>query len=174
MLPLIIKTKELVIKIHPFADWPLLSWKGLCSSSVAWIVLFWVQSSWRKSFWENPRKSRKVWHNVKQEYNYLNVNGELSGNKLWKLEEQKLITCDSRTVEAKGKFDVMLCSVQMCKVQIQALFIGGWGKEINFTCLSLKMFLLFFLLTSMSWDQVWLQWMASWLARWNRRIKQLS
>lgn len=172
-LCLVIKTKELVIEIHQLAD-PGLFWaEGDCVLFLkcSWIpvdVLSSVQSSWRTSFY-----SRKVWHNVKQEYYYLNVNGELSGNKLCELKVKKLINCSSCTVEAEGKFNVMLCSVQMCKVQMQALCIDGWGNGINFSYFSLKMFLLVFLLwASMSWDQVRLQWLASWLARWNRCIKK--
>jgi len=79
---------------------------------------------------------------MKQDYNYLNLNGELSGNKLYEPEEKKVIIYDSCIVEP----DVMLCSVQMYKVQMQALFIDGQGKEINFTCFSLKIILFVFLL----------------------------
>lgn len=70
-------------------------------------------------------KSSKVWHNLRQNYNYLNVNGQLSGNKLHELQEKKWIICYSSTVETEDRLSVRLCPVQMCEVQMWVFFIDG-------------------------------------------------
>lgn len=56
--------------------------------------------------------SRKVWHNGKQEYDFLNINVELSRNKLCEQEENKWIICDRCIVEARGKFYVLFRRVK--------------------------------------------------------------
>lgn len=62
---------------------------------------------------------------MRQDYNDLNVNGQLSGNKLHELEEKRLIICYSSTVDTKDRLSVMLCPVQMCGVRMGVFFING-------------------------------------------------